>query len=114
MANDTFKVITTSPHQRKVRKPKARKKSSPEAPGAVLDVGDVFSLDVQQEIYRESVMALRDLAKNGNDNARMGAAKQLASLFAKTAQQQAQAKKVLVSWRNPLAGESDVDKALLA
>ena len=76
---------------------------------ASIGLGDVFDEDRQKELYRTGVEALAFIAKEGNDNARMGAAAKLVDLFKKTAQRNNKIRKIRVAWRNPLDTGEDED-----
>lgn len=74
-----------------------------EGAGGPIQPGDVFDPDRMKDLYRKGVEALEQIAMNGNDNAKAGAAKALVDLFKRTAQAHgAKRKQVRVSWMDPL------------
>ena len=73
-------------------------------------LGDIFDEEQQKELYRTGVEALATIAKEGNDNAKMGAAAKLVDLFKKTAQRSNKKDKIRISWRNPLESDDTPDE----
>ena len=74
-----------------------------EAPPRIIGLRDVFSEEEQKELYKQGVEALADIALNGNDNAKTGAASKLVDLFKDTAKRGAKkTKRIRINWLNPL------------
>ena len=75
------------------------------APKGQATLADAFDRERQRELFQLGVRALEEVAENGNDNAKMGAARSLVELFRKQGEREEKPRKVQVSWRNPSVDE---------